>query len=393
MIKLYGAAQRGMWLLFSGAVVWAQFVSGSDGTDGKLDYTGRTGTVVFDPATIPNHPVGSLVFNFTTITIPDSLSVSFKQSVLNGPVIWLAQGAVNIGYNAILGLAGARGSLSFPTALRALAEPGAGGYPGGAGRGAYQSSAGMGPGGGVACSTGVSATGGKYTGNPFAIPLVGGSGGGGGCANGGGAGGGAILIASSVSIENRGSIYVYGGHGGDCSAGAGSGGVVRLIAPSLAAGTIHAYGGHDTCTGIGPRSGTGGAIRLESLNNPGVTVASISSPQPTVSYGSPFETFVTSSVGSTVKVVSVNGVAVASPATGSFQLPDVTIANPAQVTLQIQATQVPVGTVVNLLFFSDNGPDIAAVSTPLGGTLALSTATANVTFPAGFTRGFVSASF
>ena len=375
--------------------VFAQFTSGSTGSDGPLDYTGKcpNNSVVFNPAafTPPLDPAGDNVFNFTTITIPNNCEVKLLQSVLNGPVIWLATGAVTIGGGATLNLGGASGGPSFPTSLRVLATPGAGGYPGGAASGSSPAGPGFGPGGGIPCASGVQATGGKYTGNLFAIPLVGGSGGG-GCNTGGGAGGGAILIASSTQIQNGGVINVPGGSGpcGGAAAG-GSGGAVRLVAPSVSAGTINAYGGNNGCNGN--NAGSAGAIRIESFNNPGGNFPGNNGSNPTVTYGSPFNTFVTASQVPTIKVVSVNGVPVTQPATGSFQMPDVTINTGSPVTLQIQASQVPVGTVAALLFFSDNGPDMTVNSTPLAGTLAASTATATVTFPAGYTRGFVSASF
>lgn len=366
------------------------FTSGSDGSDGALDYTGKSGTINFDPSTIPNHPAENNVFNFTTITIPSGLTVRFSQSILNGPVIWLAQGPVVIG--GTLDLSGSNGGPGFPTSLRVLSTPGAGGYPGGAAAsGSNKPTAGLGPGGGAPCANGTNAQGGTYTGNQFAIPLVGGSGGG-GCSTGGGAGGGAILIASSVSINNNnGNIYAFGGANGNCDTGPGSGGAVRLVAPTVNAGAIYVYGGGGC---VGPAAG-GGAVRIESFNDPGGSfnvTGNGNNPRVTVSYGSPFNTFVAPSLVPTLKVLSVGGVPVASPATGSFTVPDVVINTGSPVTVQIQGTQIPNNTTVTLQFFSDNGPDMTVTGT-LTGTTALTTANVQFTFPAGYTRGFVSASF
>ncbi|MBL8238945.1 MAG: hypothetical protein JNM66_16095 [Bryobacterales bacterium] len=61
--------------------------------------------------------------------------------------------------------------------------------------------------------------------------------------------------------------------------------------------------------------------------------------------------------------------------------------------MAIEAANVPIGTVVTLTIFSENGPDIVAQSTALAGTLAASTATANVTLPSGFSKGFLKATF
>jgi hypothetical protein len=59
----------------------------------------------------------------------------------------------------------------------------------------------------------------------------------------------------------------------------------------------------------------------------------------------------------------------------------------------IKAANVPVGTVVTLEFYFENGPDIKTTSTPLARSLTSSTATAQLAFASGFARGFVFASF
>jgi hypothetical protein len=376
-------------ILLSTVPVWAQFTSGSTGADGDLDYAKigcPGGSVVFDPNSFnpPLNPAHDNVFNFKTINVPGGCGVILSQSILNGPVVWLATGNVTIG--GIVDLRGANGGASNPTNVRSLAAPG----PGGAGgNGANPPEAGLGPGGGAAGTTNGSTSGGagKFTGNSFGIPLIGGSGGGGGSCGGGGAGGGAILIASSTQIT-LGQIYAFGGVG-SCNGGYGSGGTVRLVAPTIIGGGGGIAIAGDGNTQCGPNNSAAGLARIESFN---ASTASGSCSGSTT-YGSPYNTFATSSIPPTIKVTSVNGVAVASPATGSFQLPDVTINSGTPVTVQIAASQVPVGTVVNLLFFSDNSPDMTAASTPLAGSLAASTATATVTFPPGYTRAFVSASF
>jgi hypothetical protein len=91
-------------------------------------------------------------------------------------------------------------------------------------------------------------------------------------------------------------------------------------------------------------------------------------------------------------VVSVNGVSLPATPTGSFVTPDVSINSTAAVPVVINATNIPVGTPLTLQFFSDNGTDFT-VPAALTGTLAQSTTTVQVTFPPGFTRGYVTASW
>ena len=79
--------------------------------------------------------------------------------------------------------------------------------------------------------------------------------------------------------------------------------------------------------------------------------------------------------------------------TGTFTVPDVTVNANSPLAVAIQAANVPVGTVVTLVIFSENGPDQTIQSTPLAGTLTSSTATASVTLPSGFSKGFVEATF
>jgi hypothetical protein len=78
--------------------VWAQnFSSGSDGTDGPYTPAGAPGTVIiFDPTQFRGSQVAANIFNFTTITIPQGVTVKLSGNTLNGPVFWLAQGDVDI---------------------------------------------------------------------------------------------------------------------------------------------------------------------------------------------------------------------------------------------------------------------------------------------------------
>lgn len=169
-----------------------------------------------------------------------------------------------------------------------LAEPGPGGFRGGAPwrGGGIMHGAGFGMGGGQlgkGYHFGDNRKGGpghfgpgqlRSYGNPSLVPLIGGSGGAGaiesGSGYGGGAGGGAILVASRQKVEfiAGGQLLAIGGMYEDYSrtTGAGSGGAVRMICSEIAGiGSVNAAGG-----GGGWPSGSNGGdgrIRLERVAN------------------------------------------------------------------------------------------------------------------------------
>jgi hypothetical protein len=118
------------------------------------------------------------------------------------------------------------------------------------------------------------------------------------------------------------------------------------------------------------------------------------SAQPQALLRTPFGLYLptVSSAPSSIRAVKVNGVDVPPNPTGSFEIPDVTINQSSAVTVEIEAHNVPEGTVAQLYIFSENGSDQIKDSTPLtaqpSGVL---TATASVTLPPGFSRGYVRA--
>lgn len=403
------------------------FTSGSTGADGALDYSiilPKGGTVLFDPTKFnpPLDPAGDNVFNFTTINIPANVTVRLSGRILKGPVYWLASGDVTI--NGTINLNGENGVPASPILDgRTRAMPGAGGFSGGVGGKVDRSSAssiaaspvgqaGDGPGGGGAppianCNDENGGGGASFTGNPFLVPLVGGSGAGGGNINaspgsllqtayapGGGAGGGAILIASSSSITISGTITANGGNGGSLSGcfnaggGGGAGGGIRLLAPTVSgSGTLSALGGGGG--GFQGTNGSKGAIRLEAFTDN--FAGSISGTPLTL--GSPFSTFIPATGPPSVAIASINGVNVSQTPTGVLATPDVSIDTTSPVQMTVQANFIPPGTVITLHVFSDNGTDQTVQTTPLQGTLQSSTATATVTFPSGFSLNFVKATW
>jgi hypothetical protein len=379
------------------------FSSGSTGTDGALDFSSSPpGAIIeFDPAAFNPQldPERDNIYHFTTITIPANVTVRLTAKHLTGPVFWLATGAVQI--NGVIDLNGANGHGRTGTpAGRIPSVPGAGGFGGGVG--GYNCGTnpappqpGNGPlGGGPSTPSGFNsvAGGGGFGGNQFLVPLVGGSGGGGKGRNscnewgtGGGAGGGALLIASSTSITVNGTITANGGSGFPCvpfeEAGSGGGGAIRLVASIISGtGTLSANGGPGGCAG-GP--GGNGRLRLEAFQN---NFTGTLNTQFTRS--SPTNTFLSATPPPSIRVVSVAGAPVPSTPNGSFELPDVTINQDSAVPVAIEAKFVPVGTIVKVHIFSEDGADQIVDSMPLQGTLAESTATASIVFPPGFSRGF-----
>jgi hypothetical protein len=172
----------------------------------------------------------------------------------------------------------------------------------------------------------------------------------------------------------NGSITSNGGNGGTGFApgGPGSGGGIRLIANTIAgSGTITATGGGpNSATYVGGR----GRIRLEAntfsfsgATNPAVTVST-----PGVVYLSPLPT---------LSITAVGGASVPAAPGGLFTFPDIALpvstVNP--VTVNLAASNIPVGTIIKVTANPRNGSRLAWDSTALSGSNAASTATASVT--------------
>ncbi len=136
-------------------------------------------------------------------------------------------------------------------------------------------------------------------------------------------------------------------------------------------------------------SGENGRVRLEAFqHNWGF---SINGPY---TMGSPFRTFVPTTPPPRVQVTGIAGISVPPSPTGSFDVPDVIFTSDVPVEVVVEGRQVPLGTVVQLHLFSLDGADQVIDMPPLEGTLEQSTTTdPMVTFPAGFTRGYVHASW
>src|SRR3990167_1328763 len=119
-LSMVRVALAALLVLLAGVPGSAQFSSGSTGADGALNLTTATpgvvgGVLIFNPAdsTMFDNPTrvldadGDHVYHFTTINIGAGLTVRLSNQFLNGPVYWLATGAVTI--NGILDLNGETG--------------------------------------------------------------------------------------------------------------------------------------------------------------------------------------------------------------------------------------------------------------------------------------------
>ena len=383
------------------------FTSGSDGSDGALTLT-TPGIVRFGPDTPGLDEDGDGVYHFTTIEIGEGVTVVMSGADHNGSIYWLASGDVTI--DGTIDLSGEDGySMDAPPGMRRPSIPGAGGFHGGVSsfdEGRIPATKGIGPGSGnissnhgspasystVGFNGGSHTPSGKTYGNEFLVPLIGGSGGGGATSDsstckisGAGAGGGALLLAADDTITVNGQIIAEGGNTqSSCLiSGAGSGGAIHLITNQIVgSGGLSASGGN-ALWGNPPLSDGGfggdGRIRLDAFEN-----SFAGETDPVASLGSPV--LVLPSEAPEVRITKVDGIDVPANPSGDFELPDVTFEGTDPVTIEIEARSIPPGTTVEVMVFSENGLDQVIESTPLEGTLALSTATAEVVFPFGFTR-------
>ncbi len=396
------------------------FDSGSTGADGAFSPTVNT------RLQLPE----SGVFNFTSVNIPSGVTVTFGKNTTNTPVVILASGDVNVagtisisGYgSSSVGSAGDGniGDDGLP------GKGGPGGYGGGVGglpEGNYLGGDGLGPGGGGfgyyingtrghggggsfggsgSGDTRYSANPGSTYGSSLLLPLIGGSGGGGGMGgnafsgSGGGGGGGALLIASSGTLTVSGGIWASGGKagqssGGDCGAtgGGGSGGGIRLVATNIAGnGTLSAMGGARAviiaCSTSGysiathssaAHVGGDGRIRLEAE-----TLTRSAATTPAYSFGPPGDLFIAGLP--TLRISAVAGVAAPASPTGvaDISLPADT---PNPVTVEFEATGIPLGNIVKLTVVPASGSKASAVSNALDGDTNLSTALTTINLPQG----------
>jgi len=242
--------------------------NGSEGSDGTLtpttsieidlsqavdgewdaDNTAHAGQGIHDPEK------WVVVFKYSEVTVPEGVTVTFKNHPSRAPVIWIVNGNVTIdGRVSVDGKNPAvQGAAAVPT------EAGPGGFRGGCAR-PDQGGAGMGPQGGNNSRGEYN----LYYGNEPILPAIGGSGGAG---NGsrkfaGSGAGGCIVIACAETLSIGVTGYISANSGYRDYAHSGSGGAIRLIADRVEVmGKMYATALHNG----NPGYGAVGRIRIES---------------------------------------------------------------------------------------------------------------------------------
>ena len=406
------------------------FDSGSNGNDG-----------VFSPTvdTVLDLPADGIL-NFTAVTIPTGITVTFNRNTANTSVTLLVSGDVIIdgtidvsgGDSTAVGAAddGNPGDDS----LYGMGGPG--GFNGGRGGvpGSIIGSAGLGPGGGnqargvntvgntagTGCGGGGAgylsagkasqadatagdgvcdrdseqAMGGDIYGSEALFPLIGGSGGGGGSAgsafagSGGGGGGGAILIASSGTVTINGEINANGGNSGKAAGsltggtgGGGSGGAIRIIATVIDGnGAITALGGSAGAYTPNDSSSQGGNGSNGRIRLEADTYKRTASTSPAFSFDAPKSVFIDGLPS--LRISSVAGIAAPASPTGKGDiiLPQST---PNPIVIEFATTGVPAGNTVELRITPASGPVISASSAAIAGTNDAGSASVSVNLPDG----------
>jgi hypothetical protein len=312
--------------------------------------------------TIPLPDDGVLIFD--SIRLVDILNgntyLRFVKNGSNTPVRLLVAGDVLVGSSSVINVAAADGGAASNNTPGTGGLPGPGGFRGGDGaylniNGARDGGDGLGPGGGAAGTADAFTAGaaGIYVGRGALRPLVGGSGGGGGASNGtsncsaggGGGGGGAILIAADGTVTVNGIIDADGGNNsntinGTCATngGDGAGGAIRVIAE-----TINGSGTMVARTGRGSFQSLRGRIRMEAINNtfrdngadPIATRVQVLSP-------------LVNPLTPSIAITAVDGTPVPEVLQGSVGGVDFVVSAPGVVNLQVETSNVPAGTTVEV---------------------------------------------
>jgi hypothetical protein len=359
----------------------SQVNSGSNGSDGALHLGGQPGSYVIDMA---DHTNG--IYQYTSVSIPTGVTVTFIPNANNTPVVWLVQS--NCIINGLVRIDGSH-------AGNGPGIGGPGGYKGGVG--GPGGTGGQGPGGGPAHpSYGGNASFGSLGlcdsspgpgptyGNIYLLPLAGGSGGGGvtgsGGSNHGGGGGGGILICASGVITISGLISSTGGN---CSgwAGAGSGGAIRLVASRLIGnGVLNVDGGVGGRNVFNLGRGGKGRIRLDTYDN-----SFAGQIDGILSQGFQPIILPTPGLGAQLTVTSVGGTAVSASPTGQLSTPD-TILSAQQnnsIPIVVHCANIPLNTQIIVSVKPANGAAVSATGLNNTGTLTSSTATISIVIPRG----------
>ena len=359
--------------VFSPAIGRAQVSSGSDGSDGA--FNPATNTVI----NMADHPTG--IYQYTSVTISNGVTVTFIPNVNNSPVTWLVQS--NVVINGAVDVSG-------QDAVDRVGSPGGpGGWSGG--NGGSNPTFGQGPGGGATNQGGSYGSAGVNNpsplyGNSFLLPLLGGSGGSGDSSGGGGSGGGAILIAASNSIQVNGQILANGGQPGNYGAAyGGSGGGIRLVTLNFyGSGTLSANGGGGYIwQQTRFNNGGNGRIRIDAFQNNFGNLPAFASVG--------FQPIIIPAAGQGVQlsIASIAGASVSATPNGLLVSPDAIISsqqtNPIPVS--VHCSNLPLNSPVTVTVKPASGSPVSAIGYNSTGSLASSTATVSIAMPRG--GGFI----
>ncbi len=398
----------------------AQIVTGSDGSDGVFTFVADAGdpnTMTIDLSlaatqayTLPSPVAGrgvydpavrAVVFKYNSVTVPAGRTIRFRNHGSGAPVVWLSQSLIIV--NGTIDVSGFNGSTSIAVSN---AEPGPGGYAGGRGNrpNSIGSSAGLGPGGGFLNSDAQHGNGGSHAtvgggvapgptyGGPELSPLIGGSGGSGAsctfCSSGtggGGGGGGAIMLAANsvVQINNGAAVLARGGGGGvaERNGGGGAGGAIRIIAGTVEIGATAILSASGGSAGGGAGPGGIGRIRIEANTLPGSTPGA----DPTPSTALPQPIFPPATTP-TIRLVSLDGVALPANPAGGFIFPFVDIADQfaGNVALVLELRNIATTATVQVRVTPRTAGNAQVFNATFqSGSAALSTWTANLIVPTG----------
>jgi hypothetical protein len=404
MLLQYGSLKFvGLLCLLAAAPAFA-FDSGSSGADGAFSPASDTTIVMPQDG----------ILNYTTLNIPSGVTVRISSNTANTPAYILVQGdAVVDGVIDLSGVDGAVVDLNPPGSFAGgLPQAGSGGN--GLGPGAGRGAVNTGDGGNGASFGTVGTVGDSNSSAPIAsvygsttlAPLIGGSGGGASANSGstpgnrGGGGGGAMLLAASGTLTLTGSILANGGQGASFvssvstayGGGGGSGGAVRLIASTLVGtGNVDISGGLrgiGNNTNVSRNGGIGGAGRArfeaDAFSFSGSVTPNFvvtSTPLPVFASNLP-----------SIRITSVGGSSVpANPIGENDVILPSSIINP--VTVEFAATDVPLGSTIELTISPVSGESSTVVSAGLSGTVASSTDSVQATLPQGASILLASVSF
>ena len=397
------------------ALCWAPtasaqlFDSLSTGADGALSPV--TDTEIALPA--------DGILHYTSINVPKGVTVTFKRNLANTPVYLLSQGDIAVagtidvsgkkgvsvqglyGFSYLGGEGGPGGSDGGSVGFYGNGDgfgpgPGhetSGSYERAAGGGASPISAGK---GGSCCGYGCgNAGGGSAYADIGMFFLHGGSGGGAANSRPGGGGGGVIVLASTTKITIDGSIKAVGGSAFKNSSGGGGGGgggAIRLASPEIGGtGVLDSRDASVDCSSCSGGCGGDGLVRIEGFLITGDLVTNSTPGAITAIPEKGFPYPIDQRPRLKVTKVGTKSATLDKAYSHVHRQPGVKVPQGVEITIEVEASYVPLGTKVKLKLNTQGNGEVIAETVGLVGTIDKSTASAKLTIPAGMKVGVVEA--